>query len=39
VFIFEDGPEIIRVSYALEVLRDALDMRGIKCAKRLFLFF
>jgi hypothetical protein len=36
---FEDGPDIILVPYALELLRDALDIRVINCPKRLFLFF
>jgi hypothetical protein len=36
---FEDGFDIILVPYALILLRDALDLRSIYCAKRLFLLF
>jgi hypothetical protein len=39
VFSFEDGLDIILVPYALELLRDALAIRDINYAKRLFLLF
>jgi hypothetical protein len=33
VFIFEDGPDIILILYALEILRDALDVLDIILTK------
>jgi hypothetical protein len=39
VFCFENGPDIVLVPYAPELLRDAVDIRDINCAQRLLLLF
>jgi hypothetical protein len=38
VFCLKDGPDVVLVPYALELLRDALDIRDINCAEMFFLF-